>query len=162
MTCAPSVRRTVQYASLDEVLADAERLVCARAATTGNWSLDQILGHLAIAVEKSLDATPEELGWRAPWYLRLAGRYLIKHWILEYGMPSGFRLPAEAESWAVPAAGGDPHVALERLRHAIARLRSDRPRCPHPIFGPMPPHEWHRWHLRHAELHLSFVTEPGS
>jgi hypothetical protein len=162
MAAATPVRRKLRYVSFDEVLADAERLVRARAATTGNWSLDQILGHLAIAIEKSLDATPGELEWKPPWYLRLAGRYLIKRRILKRGMPSGFKLPAEVENRVVPAAGGDVNVALDRLRRAAARLQSDSPRCPHPLFGPMPPDEWNRWHLRHAEMHLSFVKEPGS
>jgi hypothetical protein len=160
MTATTSVRRKVRYLSFDDVLTDAERLVRARAETTGNWSLDQILGHLAIAIEKSLDAAPDELEWKPPWYLRLAGRYLIKRRILKRGMPSGFKLPSEVEHRVVPAAGGDLNVALERLRRAAARLQSDSPRCPHPLFGPMAPHEWNRWHLRHAELHLSFVREP--
>jgi hypothetical protein len=162
MAAATPARRTIQCACFDDVLADAERLVRAGTGTTGNWSLDQILGHLAIAIEKSLDATPGELEWKAPWYLRLAGRYLIKRRILKRGMPSGFKLPVEVENWAVPAAGGDLNAALERLRRAAARLQSDSPRCPHPNFGPMPPQEWNRWHLRHAEMHLSFVKDPGS
>ena len=162
MTAATRVRRKLCYASFDDVLADAERLVRAGATTTGSWSLDQILGHLAIAIEKSLDTNPDELGWKPPWYIRLAGRYLIKRRILKRGMPSGFKLPAEVEDRVVPAAGGDLNAALERLRRAAARLRSDSPRWPHPIFGPMPPDEWNRWHLRHAELHLSFVKEPSS
>src|SRR5262245_29660325 len=135
MTAATPVRRNIQYATFDDVLADAERLVRAGAATTGHLSLDQILGHLAIAIEKSLDGTPGELEWKAPWYLRLAGRYLLKRRILKRGMPSGFKLPAEVENWAVPAAGGDLNVVLERLRRAAARLQSDSPRWPHPIFG---------------------------
>ena len=162
MTVATPVRRNIRYATFDDVLADAERLVRSGAGTTGNWSLDQILGHLAIAIEKSLDATPGQLEWNPPWYIRLAGRYLIKRRILKRGMPSGFKLPAEVEERVVPGAGGDPLAALERLRCAAARLQSDSPRWPHPIFGPMLPDEWIRWHLRHAELHLSFVKEPGS
>src|SRR5262245_3648657 len=160
MNTATPARRVIQYASFDQVLADAELLVRAGATTTGNGSLAQILGHLAIGMETSVEAAPETLGWKAPWYLRLLGRYLIKPRILKHGMPSGFKLPAEAESWAVPAPGGDPHAALERLRRAVSRLQSETPRWPHPIFGSMSAAEWRRWHLRHAELHLSFVREP--
>ena len=158
MNSPQPARRTVHYASLDEVLADAERLVQAHASTTGNWSLDQILGHLAVAMEKSMEGMPGTL----PWYVRLIGRYIIEARVLKHGMKPGFKLPAEAEAWAVPAAGGNPDAALERLRRAVARLRSESTRFPHPVFGPMPAPEWDRLHLRHAEMHMSFVREPGS
>jgi hypothetical protein len=156
MTAATAARRTVHYATFDDVLDDAERLVRARAATTGNWSLDQILGHLAIAMEKSIDGFDR----KAPWPLRLVGRFIVKPRILKHGMKPGFKLPAEAEKISIPAPGGDPVAALERLRRAIGRSKSDQTRCPHPFFGPMPASEWDRLHLRHAELHLSFVKEP--
>jgi hypothetical protein len=29
---------------------------------------------------------------------------------------------------------------------------------PNPVFGAMTPEDWKRLHLRHAELHLSFVV----
>jgi len=156
MTASRPPRRQVHYTSFDEVLADAERLVRAGALTTGNWSLDQILGHLAVAMEKSIDGLPG----KHPWYVRLLGRYIIKPRILKHGMKPGFKLPLEAEEWAVPAPGGDAFVTLERLRRAVGRLRSESTRSPHPVFGPMPAAEWDRLHLRHAELHLSFVREP--
>jgi hypothetical protein len=158
VTTANPVRRAVQYASFDDVLADAERLVRAGAATTGNWSLDQILGHLAIAMELSVAGFHR----KAPWPLRLVGRYIFKPRILKRGMKPGFKLPAEAEKLSVPAPGGNPGAALERLRRAIALLKSNATRQPHPFFGPMPAAEWDRLHLRHADLHLSFVREPGS
>lgn len=156
MTTPTPVRRTVKYASFDDVLADAERLVRAQAATTGNWSLDQILGHLAIAMERSIDG----FGRQAPWMIRLVGRFLVKPRVLKHGIKPGFKLPPEAERDSVPAPGGDPTATLERLRLAIGRLRSDSTRRPHPFFGPMPAAEWDRLHLLHAELHLSFVKEP--
>jgi uncharacterized protein DUF1569 len=158
ISAATPVRRTVQYASFDDVLADAARLVRARAATTGNWSLDQILGHLAIAMELSAAGFER----KAPWPLRLVGRYIFKPRILKHGMKPGYKLPAEAEKLSVPAPGGDLAAALDRLRRAIQRLQSDPTRHPHPFLGPMPAAEWDRLHLRHAELHLSFVSEPSS
>lgn len=155
MDTRQSTRRQVQYASFDEVLADAERVVRARAATTGKWSLDQILGHLAIAMEKSIDGFPGEL----PWFVRLPARCFLKPWILKRGMKAGFKLPAEAENWAIPPVG-DANLALEQLRRAIGRLRGEKTRSPHPMFGSMTAAEWDRLHLRHAELHMSFVREP--
>ena len=134
MPVATPVRRTVHYASLDEVLADAERLVRAKAPTTGNWSLDQILGHLAIAMEKSIEGFDRQ----APWLIGMVGRLIFKPRILKHGMKPGFKLPADAEKTSVPVSGGDPHAALDQLRQAIARLKTDPTRKPHPFFGPMP------------------------
>jgi len=156
MAATRSNRRPVQYASFDEVLADAERLVRAQAPTTGNWSIDQILGHLAIAMERSIDG----LRFGVPWYVHVVGRYFLKSWVLKHGMRPGFKLPAEGEQWAVPTAGGNPEAALERLRTAIGRLRTEPARSPHPVFGPLPRAEWDLLHLRHAELHMSFISEP--
>jgi len=153
---SPIARRKIHYASFDEVLVDAEWLVRAGATTTGNWSLDQILGHVAIAMERSIDG----FEGNAPWFIRVVARYFVKPRILKHGMQPGFRLPVEAEKWAFPAAGGDPSETLERLRRAIGRLRTEPTRVPHPAFGPMPAAEWDRLHLRHAELHMSFVKEP--
>ncbi len=88
----------------------------------------------------------------------------MKRRILKHGMQLGFKLPAEAEKWAVPAPGGDAEAALEGCpRRAVGRLESTSTRCPHPVFGPMPASEWGPpAPLRHAEMHLSFVKELGS
>ncbi len=155
MSNALLVRREIRYTSFDEVLADAERLVRAGAATTGNWSVAQILGHLAIAMERSIDGVPGVF----PWYVCLVGRYLVKPRILKHGMKPGFRLPNAAEKWAVPASDSDADATLAQLRSAIDRLRAEYPRSPHPVFGPLTAAEWDALHLRHAELHMSFIEE---
>ena len=151
-------RRKVEYATLEEFLADAERLVQARARTVGNWTLAQILGHLAYAIEKSIDGVPGTV----PWYVRFVGRYILKPRILKHGMKPGFKLPAEAEKKAVPAADSDVSAALERLRAAIRRVQSDPTRVPHPIFGPLSVEEWNRLHRRHAEMHMSFIADDSA
>src|SRR4029077_15287464 len=89
MTTTTPARRTVHYSSFDELLTDAERLVRARGSTTGNSSLDQILGAPASAVEKSIDGVSGKL----PGYVRLVGRYIVKPRILKHGMMPGFKLP---------------------------------------------------------------------
>src|SRR4051794_17959888 len=84
-------RRTPAFHSLAEGLADAERLVAApHTRTPGNWPLDRLLAHLAVAINRSIDA----LSFRVPWYLRLLGSF-IKGRVLRRGMPAGFRLPRE-------------------------------------------------------------------
>lgn len=146
-------RRTLHFHSLDEVLADAERLVASPdTRTLGNWPLGQLFTHLALAINGSIDGIEA----RAPWYVRLVGRSL-KGRVLGSGMRAGFRLPKSAESEFFPAAES-PQQALEVLRAAIHRTRQELMTARHPVFGPLTQEEWTQLHLRHAELHLSFAV----
>ena len=149
-------RRTVQYHSLDEIVADAERLVTAGAATTGNWSVGQILVHIANVMDMSIDGTDV----KAPWWLRFLLGTLMKKRMLAGKMPAGFKLPAKAEAQLV-SPEVDAQTGLERLKAAVARLKQETHREPSPIFGPMDVAQWNQLHCRHSELHMSFISEPG-
>jgi hypothetical protein len=46
---------------------------------------------------------------------------------------------------------------LAKFRKNLARLKSEPPKNPHALFGPLTHEEWIAQHLRHAELHLSFL-----
>lgn len=143
----------MHFATLTEVVADAERLVASPdAKTLGNWSLDRLLNHLAVAVASSIDGIPG----RAGWFVRLIGP-LLKRRVLRRGMSPGFRLPKKLEAVAFPA-GASPGEALEKLRSAVRRTETERMTARHPVFGPLTHEEWTQFHLRHAELHLSFVV----
>ena len=50
-------RRTLTYASLDEIPADVDRLLAGH-TTVGNWTLGQICNHLSGAVIASVDGSP--------------------------------------------------------------------------------------------------------
>ena len=69
MSTATDSRRKVRYESFDQIVSDAERAVREKSPTTGNWSLGQILEHLAIANEKTIDG----FGFQAPFPFRLVG-----------------------------------------------------------------------------------------
>lgn len=154
MTNVARNRRTLRFESFDDVLNDAERLVMANAGTVGKWTLGQILEHLAITMEKSIDGFQS----RAAWPIRLLARTLMKEKVLRDGMRAGFRLPKNAEAELVCAAA-DTQTALDRLRRAVTRLRNECGRAPHPAFGKLAINEWNQLHLRHAELHLSFACD---
>src|SRR5690242_251744 len=92
-TSAVAQRRTLRFQSLDEVAAEAERLVQApRVQMLGNWPLDQLLMHLATAINLSVDGN----SFRAPWFVRLIGPWIKKR-MLTRGLRAGFRMPREAE-----------------------------------------------------------------
>ncbi|MEX2025870.1 MAG: DUF1569 domain-containing protein [Pirellulaceae bacterium] len=150
-------RRVLRFASLDEVLAEAERLAIApRVTMLGNWTLGQTLGHLAAAMQYSVDGA----NFRRPWYLGVIGPFL-KHLVLRK-MPAGFRLPEEVERIGVPTTSLTPGEGLARLREGVDRLSREPTRAAHFVFGRLTPQEWTAFHCRHAELHLSFAVEEAA
>jgi Protein of unknown function (DUF1569) len=145
-------RRQLNYASLDEIVADAERLSSVPVKTLGNWSAGQVYKHLATAFNGSIDGLPDAF----PWHIRLMGR-LFKKRLLAGAMPPGFKLPAEFAKAVLPEPTAT-EVGLAELRAAIARLKRDSRRAKHPVFGNLSDEEWNRIHLMHANLHMSFLA----
>jgi hypothetical protein len=145
-------RREVHYESYQDLLAEAEQLLGGDVRTLGNWSLGQVLKHLAETMHASIDGAPYRVGLLR----RLVGSCLLRDRFLNHGMSPGFQLPVSAQETLVPApTSGEEGLAA--LRRAIYRLRAETDRAPHPIIGALSAEEWDRCHLRHAELHMSFL-----
>lgn len=150
-TASVSGRRTLSFHSLDEVFADASALVAAEESKTiGNWPLNQLLMHLASTINNSIDGFSNQ----APLFIRIVGPFL-KGGALKK-MRAGIKLPPAAEKSSFPAAAS-PEEALKQLRLAIGRCKLERMNAKHPAFGKMTHDEWVQLHLRHSELHLSYV-----
>jgi hypothetical protein len=149
-----TTRRKLRFDSIDEVLADVDRLVEAeragRLGHVGNWSLGQTLGHLASWAEYAYAGYPG----RPPVFIRWILRRRKQKFIHE-PMRAGVKIPGiPGGTYAtepVPLA-----EAEGRLRRVLARLKSEAPTLVHPIFGPLSHGEWIGINLRHAELHLGF------
>ena len=145
-------RREVAYESLDDVLMDAEQLVAApQVKMLGNWSLGQMLAHLAAGLHMTIDGSDH----RPPWFVRLLGPFL--KWRVLRKMSAGFQLPKPVADKIIPAKPVAPEEGLHLLQEAIKRFRSDTSRQPHNVFGKLTGAEWHQLQLRHAELHMSFA-----
>ena len=148
-------RRELTFSSLGEVVADAEKLVASpNTKTLGNWPLGQLLTHLATVVNGSIDGYSA----KAPWLFRLVGP-LLKRRFLKNKMSPGFKLPKDVEVGFFPAVPS-PQEALEELRRAVGRSKTEKMTTRHPVLGKLTHEEWTQLHLRHAELHLSFAV-PG-
>ena len=104
----------------------------------------------------SMNRSIDGISFKAPWYMRLFGRF-VKRRFLKRGLPPGFKLPKDTEAAAYPAVAS-PQEALAILHQAVARLRNEKATVPHPVFGRLTHEEWTQFHLRHAELHLSFAV----
>jgi hypothetical protein len=145
-------RRTLDYQSFAELLADADRLSSGPVKALGNWSPGQIFRHLAIVFNSSIDGFSVTF----PWYLRLGAR-LFKQKIIGSPMPPGFKLPPDGAASLAPEPASTKE-GLAELHAAIARMEREDRRARHPIFGVMTREEWDRLHLKHASLHMSFLV----
>ena len=144
-------RRQLAFATLEDIVADAEKLT-SHTKMLGNWPLRQLLSHLSMATNKSIDGT---FG-KAPWYIRLLG-FFIKRRILTKGISPRFNLPKRIEADFFPAAPS-AQEALDGLRKAVGRSKDEKMTGRHPVLGKLTHDEWTQFHLRHAELHLSFAS----
>jgi hypothetical protein len=149
-------RRILQFDSIDEMMADVDRLVEAqrvgRLQQLGNWTLGQILGHLAVWAEYSYTGLPLRVPLVIRWILRLQ-----KHSFLYRPQRPGMRIPFVAGGTLAtePMSLDD---ALPLLRRVMERLKSDPPTAPCKILGHLRHEEWIAINLRHAELHLGFLN----
>jgi hypothetical protein len=146
--------RKLRFETLDEMLADVERLAAAERAGTlqrlGNWTLGQALGHLATWGQYAYDGVPI----KPPFPIRLILR-MRKKQFLGGSLPWGVKIPrVQGGTLGTEAISLDEGLA--RYRAVTERLRGEPPKHAHAIFGRLAHEEWIALHLRHAELHLGF------
>jgi hypothetical protein len=145
-------RRKLDYASLEEVLADADRLSSGPVKVLGNWSAGQIFRHLALAFNGSIDGFTMTF----PWPLRVMAKIFRKK-LLGGPMPAGFKLPSEGGKALAPEPTST-EAGLADLHAAVARLERESHRAKHPMFGDLTKEQWNKIHLAHASLHMSFLV----
>jgi hypothetical protein len=153
----PAQRRKLRFNSIDEVLAEAERLAAAeregRVTQLGNWTLGTILNHLATWAEFPLCGYPPSI--RAPLPVRMILR-LMRNKILTQGMMPGIVIRGipGGTLGIEPAATGQ---SLPRYRTALEQLRTTCPTVVNPVFGKLSHNQWLQLNLRHAELHFGYL-----
>jgi hypothetical protein len=151
--------RALRFSSIDDALAEVERLVEAERAgrlrRVGNWTLGQALGHIASWIDYAYDGYP---GAPPPWFIRAVCR-MMKQTFVTKPARRGFKIPRiEGGTHGAELLSTD-HGA-DRCRRAFQRLRAAPPSKPNPVFGPLTHEQWIQLHLRHAELHLGYQV-PG-
>lgn len=149
-------RRELHFATLEEALADAETLAAGSHETTGNWSLGQILSHLARTIDANLDG----VDGKPPLPMRLLGPLrpiILKRIVFGKSMAPGFTLPEQFRKQFIPQDDSVLDESIAHYRSAVARVAAAQQIPKHPFFGNMSMDEVRRLHLRHAELHLSFA-----
>ena len=146
-------RRELHFESLDDVLADAERLAAGEARMLGNWSLGQILSHLAVAMNSAIDG----VDFKVPFFIRLIAPLMKKRFVRGPIKP-GFQMPESMRPIFMPPDEVNTEDGLLALREAVARLKSDPTRDRNVFLGNLTREESDSMQMRHAELHLSFAT----
>lgn len=147
-------RRNLHFSDFSQLLADAEFVATHPCRTIGNWSVGQILDHLAVGANCPFDGFG---GFKASWFKRYLIVPFIKNNLLTRSMPAGFQLP-KAATPMFPASDSTPQAGLEKLKLALNRFSTETPTHPHPLLGTLAIQEWVALALRHAELHLSFIV----
>lgn len=154
-----SQRRSLALYSFDEFRSEIARLDDARTKGTlhraGNWSLDQCSQHLGRWIEFSIDGFP----FKYPLRFRLMGRLMRLvswRWLVSLALHPGFMNPPEVKA-VEPDASIAVGEGVKYLQQQLARLEhGERMEQPSPVEGPITHEQWCYFHLRHAELHLSY------
>jgi hypothetical protein len=148
-------RRMLRFESIEQAMAEAERLAAAERAgrlrQLGNWTLGQTLGHLAAWTVYGYTGAPLNVPFFIRWFLRLRKRRIL------YGpMRSGVRIPG-VEGGTLATEPVPLEVGWGRFRRAMERLKVEAPTAPSPVFGRLTHEESIALNLRHMELHLGFL-----
>ena len=146
-------RRRVHLSTLDDILADAELLASGPIKAVGNWPPGQIFEHLARGYTLPLDGVVLPI----PFYVRWGARLMLGIF-LRNGMPAGIKLDGEAAEALVPPDSTETQTGLDDLRRGIALWKAKTIVPRHSVFGNISDEQWTQIHLRHAELHLSFLS----
>ena len=146
-------RRELRFGRLSDIERDVDLLdAAASIRNTGNWSPGQVLEHVTMFIEYSLDGFP----FKAPALLRVLGP-MMRDRVLLRPMKPGFKSPRTMHA-AVPEADVSWERALSRFRKSMERIDGgDRMTHRSPVFGELNHEQWCQMHCRHAELHFSFL-----
>ncbi len=146
-------RRTLHFKSVDDILRDAEEITSGEVRHLGNWTPGKILKHIAITMDNSVDG----VDFKAPLLIRIFAR-LMKKSFLNNTMKSGFQMPEKMKPHFSPPDDVSIEEGLTALREAIERYKSATDLQPSPVLGSLTRDEYDKLHMRHAEMHLSFIV----
>jgi Protein of unknown function (DUF1569) len=149
-------RRILHFDSLDQVLAEVDRLAAAERAgqlrRLGNWTLGQTLGHLATWAEFAYTGVP----LKPPFFIRWILRFQKKKFLVG-PMPAGVKIP-NVEGGTLGREPLSLDEGVRRYKNVLRRLKVEAPTLPSPILGKMTHDESIALTMRHAELHLGFFV----
>jgi hypothetical protein len=156
-TVTTATRRKLTFATLDEVVADAENLLAKGYDRAGNWDLAQVCSHLAEWMRFPLEGFPKIPLLLRPmfWLLRTTIGKKVRIKVLTEGFSAGGRTMPQT----VFQPGADAPAAIAKLKEVAERFQAHTgPVHPSPLFGAMTRDEALQLQLRHCAHHLSFLV----
>lgn len=147
-------QRQLSFQSIDEVVAEVERLSSGDVRTTGNHSFGQILNHLALSHDVS---TGRATAPPPPWFMKVMMPLMKRMVINSKPLKPGIKLPAKGEAFFWPDKEIDVQSAVEYFKDSVDYYKSNGPLEIHPFFGKLTSEQSDGLILRHAALHLGFV-----
>jgi hypothetical protein len=161
VTATKIERRALTFATLDDVVRDAETLLAKGYDKAGKWDLAQACSHLAEWMRFPIDGFPRLPLLLRPvfWLMRATVGKKIGRKILAEGFSAGGRTMPQT----VAQPGGDAVVAVAKLKEVAERFKAHTgPIHPSPLFGAMNKDEALQLQLKHCEHHLNFLLPKGS
>lgn len=150
--------RRLRFHSIEDCAAEVRRIAAADQAGVlrahGAWTPGQVMAHVASWIEYAYEGFP--IG-RPPFFVRWMLRLRLRT-MLDAGMPRGVRIPGVSDG-TTGIDDMETAAAADRLLAALERLHSSE-HAPHdsPAFGPMSHEDRIKVNLRHAELHLGYLS----
>jgi hypothetical protein len=150
-------RRSLRFRSLEEAVADAQKLLLRGYYRAGSWDLSQCCHHLAVLMHYPIDGFPPfrfPLNMVAPLL-----RYTVAPVYLRRILASGVWPAGNAtDTRTILPPGGDDAAAVDELSAAVERLASHTgPFRASPLFGMLDKPTLLRLHCIHTAHHLSFL-----
>jgi len=125
--------------------------------TTGEWTAGQIVQHVCETMKRSIDG----FEFKAPWFVRLMRPIIRMKFVGKAKpIPAGIKLTGDSTTM-IPPKSVALSDAIADLRSTIERAKKEKMAQPSPVFGKMTHEDWVNLHLRHAELHFSFIRLPN-
>ena len=144
--------RKLSFTTLDEAVAEAERLASGEVRTTGNHTFGQILEHLARTHDMS---TGKLVGPQPPLIMRIMMPF-VRSMIIKNVKP-GFKLPAKSEEFFWPDQEFEVAAALTHLKESVENYNTNGPLEKHPVFGKISREQNLGLQCKHCAMHLGFV-----
>lgn len=147
-------RRSLDFHSGDEVIADINRLRESGYTRTKNWNLTQICEHLAATMNGGMDG----FGFRLPWILRATiikwgFRYALRKRKLLSGAPTFKFLKPKMDAKA------DDDAVIDQCIETIRRADAfDGSLAEYALLDNLTADQWREFMWIHAAHHLSFLV----
>ena len=144
--------RRLKFDTIDDAIAELQRLSQEGYTQHGNWNLAQISNHCAYFITGIWDGYP----FKIPWLMKvLLGKSMLKKILRGDHMKEGQYTPQKP----VPTAEElNEAEEVQKLISALEKLREyPEKEHAHPFFGHMTREQLQRLHTIHAAHHLNFL-----